>query len=341
MAFQNSTGGIILDATLTDTGRKYMAQGKFKVVKFALGDDEIDYTFVVNPDGKTDAEIPVADLPPILEAFGSENANIQYGLLSLQRPDILYLPILRINNKVNSSAAPRSDDGFIYMSVNKQTRRMLLTEYNVAANNILEQASHDTNMLFIESGIHVPGENYIDDLYPTEYNKKAYIVNLGLYDKYFMIYANSTLVKNLLVSPSTAIFRNNHNNVLKQNFGPLQNAVKITLPELDDNYDTYKAVACDNKIFYYPDSGFTGDEHSVFQGPRASIMSINLELTPELLNEPTGTPNHRYSLYGTTNNDLFGSGNLYDFIDTTIYIQGLSTNYRISVPIRIVRYVEQ
>ena len=41
MAFQNNSGGIILDATLTDIGRKYMAQGKFRVVKFALGDDEV------------------------------------------------------------------------------------------------------------------------------------------------------------------------------------------------------------------------------------------------------------------------------------------------------------
>ena len=35
MAFQNSAGGIIIDAVLTDTGRKYMAQGKFKVAKFS------------------------------------------------------------------------------------------------------------------------------------------------------------------------------------------------------------------------------------------------------------------------------------------------------------------
>ena len=34
---------IIIDATLTDAGRRYMAQGNFTVAKFALGDDEIDY----------------------------------------------------------------------------------------------------------------------------------------------------------------------------------------------------------------------------------------------------------------------------------------------------------
>ena len=43
MAFQDTAGTIILDATLTDLGRRRMAQGKFKIEKFALGDDEVDY----------------------------------------------------------------------------------------------------------------------------------------------------------------------------------------------------------------------------------------------------------------------------------------------------------
>ena len=46
MAFLDNTGDIILDAVLTDEGRKRLAQGdgSFRIVKFALGDDEIDYS---------------------------------------------------------------------------------------------------------------------------------------------------------------------------------------------------------------------------------------------------------------------------------------------------------
>ena len=46
MAFLDNSGDIVLDAVLTDTGRMRMAagDGSFKIVKFALGDDEIDYT---------------------------------------------------------------------------------------------------------------------------------------------------------------------------------------------------------------------------------------------------------------------------------------------------------
>ena len=44
MAFLDNSGDIILDAVLTDTGRFRMARGDFKITKFALGDDEIDYS---------------------------------------------------------------------------------------------------------------------------------------------------------------------------------------------------------------------------------------------------------------------------------------------------------
>jgi len=45
MAFLDNSGDIILDAVLTDTGRFRLAKGdgSFKIVKFALSDDEINY----------------------------------------------------------------------------------------------------------------------------------------------------------------------------------------------------------------------------------------------------------------------------------------------------------
>ena len=43
MAFLDNSGDIILDAVLTDIGRRRMANGDFSITKFALGDDEINY----------------------------------------------------------------------------------------------------------------------------------------------------------------------------------------------------------------------------------------------------------------------------------------------------------
>ena len=45
MGFQDNSGDIILDVVLTDEGRKRLAKadGSFEIVKFACGDDEINY----------------------------------------------------------------------------------------------------------------------------------------------------------------------------------------------------------------------------------------------------------------------------------------------------------
>ena len=45
MGFLDNSGDIILDAVLTDVGRNRLARGdgSFRIVKFALADDEINY----------------------------------------------------------------------------------------------------------------------------------------------------------------------------------------------------------------------------------------------------------------------------------------------------------
>ena len=44
----NSTNNIIVDAVLTDYGRELLSRndGSFSIVKFAFGDDEVDYTTI-------------------------------------------------------------------------------------------------------------------------------------------------------------------------------------------------------------------------------------------------------------------------------------------------------
>ena len=44
----HATNNIIIDAVLTDLGRAFLARndGSFSLVKFAMGDDEVDYTII-------------------------------------------------------------------------------------------------------------------------------------------------------------------------------------------------------------------------------------------------------------------------------------------------------
>ena len=64
MAFLDNSGDIILDAVLTDTGRYRLAKGdgSFKIVKFALGDDEINYGLYdkMNPSGSAYYDLEIA-----------------------------------------------------------------------------------------------------------------------------------------------------------------------------------------------------------------------------------------------------------------------------------------
>ena len=72
MAFLDNSGDIILDAVLTDLGRERLSRGdgSFRIEKFALGDDEIDYTLYDknHPSGSAYYALEILQTP-VLEAF--------------------------------------------------------------------------------------------------------------------------------------------------------------------------------------------------------------------------------------------------------------------------------
>ena len=99
MAFLDNSGDIILDAVLTDTGRFRMARGDFRIVKFALGDDEIDYSLYNknHPSGSSFYDLEVLRTP-ILEAFTNNTSLMKSKLLSITRTNILHMPVLKLHN---------------------------------------------------------------------------------------------------------------------------------------------------------------------------------------------------------------------------------------------------
>ena len=77
MAFLDNSGDIILDAVLTDLGRERLARGdgSFKITKFALADDEINYGSYNKDHASGSAYYDLEVLQtPILEAF-TNNAS--------------------------------------------------------------------------------------------------------------------------------------------------------------------------------------------------------------------------------------------------------------------------
>jgi len=94
----NSTNNIILDAVLTDYGRQALARndGSFRIVKFSLGDDEVDYSLIPKY-GRTIGREKIEKNTPVFEAFTNQNIGLKYKMLSVPRP-ILYIPQLTLQN---------------------------------------------------------------------------------------------------------------------------------------------------------------------------------------------------------------------------------------------------
>jgi hypothetical protein len=107
MAFLDNSGDIILDAVLTDTGRLRLAQGdgSFKISKFALGDDEINYALYNKNHASGSAYYDLEVLQtPILEAFTNNTSNLKTKLVSISRTNILFMPTLKLNRNMKSTA---------------------------------------------------------------------------------------------------------------------------------------------------------------------------------------------------------------------------------------------
>jgi len=116
MAFLDNSGDIILDAVLTDTGRLRLAQGdgSFKISKFALGDDEINYGLYnkTHASGSAYYDLEVLQTP-VLEAFTNNTSNLKTKLMSISRTNVMYMPILRRNlNDGNNPAQVASSRTF-------------------------------------------------------------------------------------------------------------------------------------------------------------------------------------------------------------------------------------
>ena len=105
MAFLDNSGDIIIDAVLTDTGRHRLAKadGKFRIVKFALSDDEIDYSLATDELLQT----------PVLEAFTNNGSSMKSKLISIPRNNILYLPVLAENNPPGAGAKHSGNSTYV------------------------------------------------------------------------------------------------------------------------------------------------------------------------------------------------------------------------------------
>jgi hypothetical protein len=104
MGFLDNSGDIILDVVLTDHGRMLLAKGdgSFQITKFALSDEEVDYSLYDKNHASGSAYYDLEILQtPILEAFTNNSSTMKTRLQTYTNMELLFLPVLRLNEKLN------------------------------------------------------------------------------------------------------------------------------------------------------------------------------------------------------------------------------------------------
>jgi len=129
MGFLDNSGDIILDAVLTDAGRERLARGdgSFKVIKFALGDDEINYTNYNKSAASNSKDLEILQTP-VLEAFTNNTSLMKSKLITITRTDLLYLPVIKLNGSLGV-AKYSAENVVLVTSDETTTNGMTISDY--------------------------------------------------------------------------------------------------------------------------------------------------------------------------------------------------------------------
>lgn len=340
MAFLDNSGDIILDAVLTDIGRKRMARGNFKITKFSIGDDEIDYGLYNrnHPSGSAYYDLEILQTP-VLEAFTQANANINYGLVSYPRQDLLYIPSAIVNEKTFNARIASKSTGFKVFFLADDTKtntagnitsKVMADASSVPEANILKSGDSSGRFVMIETGIETT------DLAASSANQGTYISSVGLADKSFVIKFDRRFIGSAMGPGTNAVFANDAQQGAQLNLTLQRASSTRRSPDLRDYNESVVNAAMTRVYSDFSTGGTTMDtstNYSAINGPRGVFTGLNFAIRGDITQSD-------YSKFGTTSNDLFGDGTLYDFLDTTIYVQGIATNAVIQLPIRIIKLAQ-
>lgn len=100
----HSTNNIIVDAVLTDAGRRALARndGSFQIFQFALGDDEVDYE-IIEQYGRTVGKEKIEKNTPVLEALTAGSLGLKYKLVGIDNEFVTHFPKMTIQAGTSNS----------------------------------------------------------------------------------------------------------------------------------------------------------------------------------------------------------------------------------------------
>ena len=195
MSFLDNTGDIILDAVLTDVGRKKLAEGNgsFKIVNFSLGDDEINYVLYDTNLSTARRDLEILQTP-ILEAQTDSSASTKYRLLTLENQNLLFLPVARLNTKTGggnfkgfpyASAAENGDDDNQFVVVaNQETADSYIganaTGTKQFPDGFIDGTNGQTakdNRIVVDQGLDTTQQSYLNPV-PASLEETSYAISV-------------------------------------------------------------------------------------------------------------------------------------------------------------------
>lgn len=327
MAFLDNSGDIILDAVLTEVGRKKMANGTFNVKMFALGDDEINYKLYnkSHPSGSAYYDLEILQTP-ILEAFTETNAGINYGLLSHGNSNLMYMPVIKTNEKV-PDAAKKTETGFYYLAVNDGLTADAITSAlggNDAAKRYVLQSGATT-------GTKIVSEIGLDtaEIAATPENTNNFLDANNLADRAVNVSVDTRFIASVLGPNQGSVFANNGGEGREQ----IQIGLGRSVPRKKDrnlmNHRSTNIATIRNQVYFRQNDNRSDTATSVMAGPRASAVAVNFAAK--------SITDSDFSRYGKTGQNLFGDGNTYKYVDTTAYINGSTSGATQQINLRIIK----
>lgn len=321
MAFLDNSGDIILDAVLTDHGRKLLAQGdgSFEITQFALADDEIDYSLYEKNHTSGSAYYDLQILQtPVFEAFTNNSSSVKNKLVSFENLELLFLPIIKLNKKSTPTKMHSTGtfiiaaDGFTESDNNstESTFGIVQDSTGVDREGILrgETLSGD-NHIRIDQGLDTGAEGAAAEISPSQ--------SLGnMVETEYTVQMDSRLGHLATV-----------------------NGDILTEDYIDDDHIAFYTVSqgdTTNQIVSLINNTDSGDGPDMaINGPRGTKLLFKIKSSMELqtsnflfqrLGADTTLPNR-----GGTNSNVY-------YIDTMIRVTGVKTGQSMDVPVRFVKY---
>ena len=341
MAFLDNSGDIILDAVLTDTGRKRLARGdgSFRISKFCLHDDEIDYGLYNKNHASGSAYYDLEILQtPILEAFTNNTSGMKHKLISISRTNLLYLPEMVLQGK--DTTYNRFTESIHSL---KDTTTNNLDVHFIAVDqdtlNFLDDSSGNSTTV---NGSDFNGEGVLNGLDPSDGNN-ALEIHQGLNSS-----AKSDKIK---IDPSLEetqfiIEMDNRLGTLCD----INSAATNISPTFidDDNIASYfitngsvstgfTSLNVDDVNGTYPQGTPVGKYTSLL-GSRGSAIAFKIRASTELQGST-----YLFTTIGSTTTmtsytDTTGGAKTYHIIDSIIRVTGGTTGYSLEIPVRYVKY---